>query len=1665
MISGAIAHLRGRTSQRHETVTGGSRALDELNARGVTVPGYLLELPESVVLPPVQPRSQELPFDQLSWTDFERLVYRLARKNRDVVYCARYGRPGQAQDGIDVYARLIGGGHVCWQARNWQDVGASDIEKAVDDFLEGKWATSAKRFVFCARASLADTRLQDTIEAQAKRLLKKGAVFEAVDGSQFSEKLRSHPEIVDDFFGRNWLVAFAGEEVAASLKRPLEMQRVIALRKRLAEIYDARIHQLDPGLNADPGRRDAGDIRKRFVVPDVDPDNPFLEPSLEPGDGPVEVPGQDDDAWQFDEYSDRTPANFRRPPSESSEAPSVAFDDWLLHGERALLLSGAPGSGKSTALRCLALDLVRTPELFPAVSDRLGARIPLLVPFALWSRLTAKKQREVRLSEVIRETFRAFVPRSELDEYFIEALLDDRLVLLIDGLDEYTNEQAARTTLATIETFVRTHDVFTIATARPTGLRRLGVSASGLWKSARLVELSIRQQHDLATKLLSEEDIVATPVTLRVEQFFKQLEHSGRLQSLAGNPLLLHGMLSVAVRRIILPNTRFQLFQKLIEILLEVHPNRRATAAADVEPRSRIFSTDDVRSEAFAKLAYEVQARGADAGIDRGDARQVIAGFLSDSEDGPAWSREQARLGARELTDVDADTSGLIVERGPEELAFCHAAFREHLAGLELATWSLEDQVEFVSCHAGEARWRGAILALLQSLKRRGDVERILRAILDDEEGAADSTDRRLLLADGAFATASLSGSVGRQAALDSLSRIEAGTDDAEGLELLGIALDGPRAGPIGEAIVTRLGKWWPGVTKWQADLYAQLGRWHPTEELAETLQLALRGDSNQLAAASSLARVFGGCTEVGHQLVALTHESVNPWVTAAALDALSRGWPSIDGLDSWLHEAERSPSIQLRTVAALALYRRGRRGDEGRDSLLRALGAGWSRFRGSLPAEIMDALVTDWADDSGLQNACWASLEMGGPSTYDIGYDYARSMLMRLHREDPRVPRWVQKELETRDNFPFGVTPPEHALLERIVSEHANVRAAVETWFEGKNVSSNNYHAAQLAAMLRSDEAKRVMLSKLADTGPFRFWPVWSLLHGWGIDDPEVAAALEPLPRIPPEERQHIAHHVPTIVGTVDEGFRLLIEICELPEVSRTDFVIKGFAALGNEIDDGEAVSAVLPHVRRSPAVFGGEGGLIARFYADSRVRDFALERLRRSSALLVAIASVYGSDAEIAPLVMQRAAPLPTVFRRFIARRASQRFDDEALRRVLHECEQETDSHAMTQATIGRSYAALTGPSEVQARTEALRAQLHTVGPTFHDRRVAAFGGLLALGRIDVFASAKEESDSEPLRIDLVGHYKDYAPVLELAAERWDELEQEVGGSPVGRVSWWNDPTGFWQSLAPYIGRSSRLRTRFLEYCDDGSVVLQAPTLLALARLVGPRSSLLLDCCKRILAMEFGHQKWSPFDVAHATVVASKYLAEHFAEDASAFAAIVVASDDLLGQGGAVVGLASRWPNHEIVIREYRNLLESRGRHGLLVCADLWLLSAQGKREQVATSFARFVTRRAPSPWDFPEDALDAFRARLERDPGMEATLRQFAIDHDDPSVRASTVRLLAPTSTRQSQDLAEELLAAERERSGPPRFALDILTNRIRPVASLMQEVLRSRKAQER
>ncbi len=60
----------------------------------------------AVPAPPIDTRAQVLPIGELEWPDAERLFLRLLHTVRPVQYAKLFGVPGQAQAGIDAYARL-----------------------------------------------------------------------------------------------------------------------------------------------------------------------------------------------------------------------------------------------------------------------------------------------------------------------------------------------------------------------------------------------------------------------------------------------------------------------------------------------------------------------------------------------------------------------------------------------------------------------------------------------------------------------------------------------------------------------------------------------------------------------------------------------------------------------------------------------------------------------------------------------------------------------------------------------------------------------------------------------------------------------------------------------------------------------------------------------------------------------------------------------------------------------------------------------------------------------------------------------------------------------------------------------------------------------------------------------------------------------------------------------------------------------------------------------------------------------------------------------------------------------------------------------------------------------------------------------------------------------
>jgi hypothetical protein len=254
------------------------------------VPGWLCTPPLKVPPPPTVTRVQLLPTDDLDWPDFERLCVRLlAAEVADAVTSSSslkgtritrlYGTSGQAQGGIDVFARdplplgrpVPERYMVTLQSRRIDAVTVAGFEQAVDDFKQGRWVSRTRQFIYATSASAVRTQLADTIEERTVALAEAGIDLVVWDREAMADLLRWRPRIVDDFFGRAWVEAFCGSSAASELGVRLAANEVVELRAALRGLYTAAFAVADSGqlLTGRAGFRPTS-LRERFVTPALD---------------------------------------------------------------------------------------------------------------------------------------------------------------------------------------------------------------------------------------------------------------------------------------------------------------------------------------------------------------------------------------------------------------------------------------------------------------------------------------------------------------------------------------------------------------------------------------------------------------------------------------------------------------------------------------------------------------------------------------------------------------------------------------------------------------------------------------------------------------------------------------------------------------------------------------------------------------------------------------------------------------------------------------------------------------------------------------------------------------------------------------------------------------------------------------------------------------------------------------------------------------------------------------------------------------------------------------------------------------------------------------------------------------------------------------------------
>ncbi|MFD3979666.1 tetratricopeptide repeat protein [Streptomyces griseus] len=206
------------------------------------------------VRPPVVTKTPYLPLNELIWSDVERLFLRLVELRSGRAEKAQlYGTHGQGQAGIDLFIRNapapstedLGSArrYTTLQSKRVATLSESEINNAVEKFLKGEWATRSQVFIYATTHDLRPTQLADTLNRQADRLEKKGIRLVWWGRERVSDMLRELPQVVDDFFGRQWVKSFCGTEAASVLDRrdaSAQKPRLIGLMPPAADAFQDR---------------------------------------------------------------------------------------------------------------------------------------------------------------------------------------------------------------------------------------------------------------------------------------------------------------------------------------------------------------------------------------------------------------------------------------------------------------------------------------------------------------------------------------------------------------------------------------------------------------------------------------------------------------------------------------------------------------------------------------------------------------------------------------------------------------------------------------------------------------------------------------------------------------------------------------------------------------------------------------------------------------------------------------------------------------------------------------------------------------------------------------------------------------------------------------------------------------------------------------------------------------------------------------------------------------------------------------------------------------------------------------------------------------------------------------------------------------------------------
>ena len=416
-----------------------------------------------------------------------------------------------------------------------------------------------------------------------------------------------------------------------------------------------------------------------------------------------------------------------------------------------LVLLGEPGSGKSTALRYLALTLARAAldERLALTADLEGwatlgdhGRLLPLLPFArqlasgparpagaddLWNYLHDRLERGGRYEGL------AEAVHTELEA--------GNALLMLDGLDEVAGETSRRQVVAAVQAFAsaytRCRIIVSCRVRAYLGAHNQVWQLPG-WPTATLADWTAAQMRHFASAWYAAvPNLTATRRSERATSLRRAIDTRADLRRLGVRPLLLTIMALVHLNdQSQLPKGSVALYSRCVDLLLGQWELARADGSDYGALLNHIELPDtDVKAlrpllEDVAYQAHSAMSDDSQGSIGSKDLLLQVMQFLQ------AKQHRNPFVGAQKFLEYTDVRAGLLqASDAGESYVFPHQTFQEYLAGRALVR-----DVEYlarISAVRNDDRWRIPILLGVSHLASEGALAMVsgLLADLVDAEG------------------------------------------------------------------------------------------------------------------------------------------------------------------------------------------------------------------------------------------------------------------------------------------------------------------------------------------------------------------------------------------------------------------------------------------------------------------------------------------------------------------------------------------------------------------------------------------------------------------------------------------------------------------------------------------------------------------------------------------------------------------------------------------------------------------------------------------------------------------------------------------------------------------------------------------------------------------